>query len=61
MKISQIKWIDGDKYKDPYGKIWEIRQKEMKYQKEDKTWEYITDGRYALGLILNMDFEKCNK
>ena len=58
LKINEIKWVDGDRYKDEYDHIWTVSQQELRRISERGNVEYITDGRFALGLLLRMDFEK---
>lgn len=58
MKVSEIKWVDGDEYRDKFGNVWKVSQQELRRINEKGNIEYITDGRFALGLLLCMDFEK---
>lgn len=57
MKLHEIAhWVDGDKYIDSYGKEWCVSQKEL--ISTDGRREYIDGGRYAIGLLVNMDFTR---
>ena len=58
MKIIEIEWEDGKRYEDEFGKIWTVSQKELRRKTDKGKTQYITDGMYALGLILTMEFKE---
>lgn len=61
MKLKNIEWVDGERYKDKFGNIWTVSQKELMCKDNNGKTVYITDGKFALGVLLEMDFEKVEK